>query len=125
MTVALTRAYGAYPAGAIVSLPASTEAAIIAQNIGTASAAAVTAGAITSNEHSGRLGIAAGTLSTVVTNPNVNPGTKIEAVINQAAADGTLTSIMRVVPGNGQFTVYGNANATAVVQVDWQLLAPA
>jgi len=122
MTVLLNRSYGAYAAGQIVSLPASTEAAIIQQNIGQASAAAVTAGNVSSNEHTGRVAIAAGAGSVTVTNPNVNPGTKIEAVIAQPAADGTLTSVARVVPGNGQFTIYGNANATAVTQIDWQLL---
>jgi hypothetical protein len=35
------------------------------------------------------------------------------ANIAQAAADGTLTSLQRIVPAAGSVTIYGNANATA------------
>lgn len=119
MTVALLRNYGAYPAGAIVTLPASTEAALITQNLANASSANPTAGAQSSIEFAGRAAFAAGASSVVVTNPNVTPQSKVDANINQATADGTLTAIQRIVPANGSFTVYGNANATAVLPFDW------
>ena len=122
MTVLLNRNYGAYAAGMTVSLPASTEAAIIAQNIGQATGNLPTAGNINSNEHTGVAAIAAGASSVTITNPNVNPGIKVAAYISLATADGTLTAL-RVVPGNGSFTVYGNANATGAVPINWQLLS--
>lgn len=123
MTVLLNRAYGAYAASQVVSLPASTEAAIIAQNLGQATAALPTAGNINSQEHSGRAAFAAGTQAVTVTNPNVNPGTKVQAAIALSVADGTLTGPLRVVSNNGSFTVYANANATGVVPFDWNLVS--
>jgi hypothetical protein len=121
MPVSLLRTYGAYPMGSVVSLPASTEAALVAQNLANYTVALPTAGNMTSQEHSGRVTIGTGTLSVVVSNPNVNASTKVLAEVNQATADGTLTAIARVVPANGSFTIYGNANATAPVGVDWAL----
>lgn len=124
MSVLLNRSYGAYAAGTVVSLPASTEAAIIAQNIGQSSAAAVTDGAITSNEFAGRVGVSVGAALVVITNPNVTPSSKISAAIAQVAAPTGFTSITRVVAGNGQFTIYGNAAATTnAVQIDWVITA--
>lgn len=119
MTVLLSRPYGAYPSGATVTLPASTEAAIIAQNLGTASVAAVTTGAQSSNEMQGRVAIAAGASSVVVTNPFVTASSKISATVNQAAADGTLLRVERIVPAAGSFTIYGTAAATATTVIDW------
>lgn len=119
MTVSLNRSYGAYAAGQIVELPASTEAALIAQNLAASSSAVPVSGNITSNEFQGIVAIAIGALSVVVTNPNVNASSKVVAYIAQATADSTLTSIQRVVPANGSFTIYGNANATAAVVVEW------
>lgn len=124
MTVLLNRAYGAFPAGAIVTLPASTEAALIAQNIAQNSVATPTTGAYTSNEFQGRAVIAAGASSVVITNPNVNAGSKIFAVVAQAAADGTLLRVERIVPALGSFTIYGTANATAATVIDWSIIRP-
>lgn len=123
MTVSLNRAYGAYPAGAVVSLPASTEAAIIAQNIGTASAALPTAGNMTSNEFQGDVVAAAAAASVVVTNPNVTPGSNITAYVTQAAADGTALRVERVVPALGSFTIYLTAAATAATRIHWSVLS--
>jgi hypothetical protein len=122
MTVLLSISYGAYAAGSIVTLNASTEAALIAQGRATASAAVPTSGAQSSNEIVGRAVIAAGASSVVVTNPFVNANSKIFAVVAQAAADGTLLRVERIVPAAGSFTIYGTANATAAVVIDWSIL---
>lgn len=123
MTVLLSRAYGAYPSGAIVTLPASTEAALIAQGFATASVATLTTGAQSSNEFAGRAAIAIAASSVVVTNPFVNASSKVWACINQAAADGTLLRVERVVPAAGSFTIFGTANATAITIVDWAIIS--
>lgn len=121
MTVLLTRSYGAYAAGQIVELPASTEAALVAQNLATVSAAAPTTGPITSNEFQGVAAAAAGQGSIVVTNPNCNSSSKVVAYVAQAAADGTALRVERVVPANGSFTIYLTANATATTVVEWAI----
>lgn len=121
MTVLLTRAYGAYAAGQVVELPASTEAALIAQNLATASAATPTTGPISSNEFQGSAAVPAGSSSVVVTNPNCNSSSKVFAYVAQAAADGTALRVERIVPANGSFTVYLTANATAATVIDWQI----
>lgn len=123
MTVSLNRAYGAYPSGAIVTLPASTEASLIAQGIAVTSAAAPTTGAQSSNEFAGRAAIAAAASSVVVTNPFVNASSKIFAVVAQAAADVTLLRVERIVPAAGSFTIYGTANATATTVIDWGIIS--
>jgi len=123
MTVLLNRSYGAYASGQIVSLPASTEAALIAQNLAQASTALPTAGPINSNEYQGDAVIPIGAASVVVTNPHVTLGSNISAVVAQAAGDTTLTSVLRVVPANGSFTIYGPANATAATRVHWAILS--
>lgn len=124
MTVQLSsqRGYGAYPAGAIVTLHPSTEAALITQNLATNSAGAITPGAQSSNEFSGRCAVAIGASSVVITNPNVSPQSKVSAVVNQAAADATLLRVERVVPAAGSFTIFGTANATAATVIDWWLV---
>ena len=119
MSVLLNRAYGAYQANTVVTLPASTEAALIAQGLASSSAAAPTAGNISSNEAAGRAAFAAGTNSVTITNPMITPQSKVDANVNLATADGTLTAIQRVVPAAGSVTIYGNANATGVVPFDW------
>jgi len=119
MTIALSRAYKGYPAGVNASFDTPTETALVQQGYGTITANLPTAGAMSTSQPNGRAVIATGTLSVVVTNPAVTPQSKVSAFINQATADGTLTSIMRVVPALGSFTIYGNANATAPVVVDW------
>jgi hypothetical protein len=123
MTVQLSasRGYGAYLAGTIVTLPASTEAALIAQNLATSTASTPTTGAVSSNEFAGRVAFAAAATSLVVTNPNVTASSKVSARINQAAADATMLSIARVVPAAGSFTLYANAAATAATVVDWEV----
>ncbi len=119
MAVTLTRAYAGYPSGQVVELPASTEAALVAQNLATTTVAAPTVGATTANMMRGSCAIGAGTSSVVITNQYVTISSFVMAVIAQATADGTLTSIVRVVPANGSFTIFGNANATATVTIDW------
>lgn len=123
MTVSLNRAYGAYPSGAIVALPLTTETAMIAQGIAANSAATPTTGAQSSNEFAGRCAIAAGASSVVVTNPFVNANSKIFAVVAQAAADGTLLRVERTVAAAGSFTIYGTANATATTVIDWAIIS--
>lgn len=123
MTVLLNRSYGAYAAGAIVTLPASTESALVAQGIAQVSVAAPTTGAQSSNEYAGRAAIAAGASSVVVSNPFVNASSKIWACVAQAAADGTLLRVERIVPAAGSFTIYGTANATATTVIDWAIIS--
>jgi hypothetical protein len=124
MTVLLSsqRGYGASPAGAVITLHPSTEAALITQGLATNSVAAITTGAQSSNEFSGRCAFAAAATSLVVTNPNVQPQTKINAIINQATADTTFTFVARVVPAAGSFTIFANAAATAATVVDWYIV---
>ena len=95
MTVLLNRPYGAFASGAIVELPASTEAALIAQGIATTSASAPTVGAYSSNEYQGTAAIAAGSSSVVVTNPNVTANSKVWAVIAQSM---TVVAVALAVP---------------------------
>lgn len=125
MTVQLSSAkgYGQLAAGSVVTLPASTESALIAQGLATTSAATPTTGAYSTNEFSGRAAIAAAASSVVITNPFVNANSKIWAVVAQAAADGTLLRVERVVPAAGSFTIYGTANATATTVIDWAIVS--
>jgi len=78
-----------------------------------------TPGNVTQNAAAGRVAIAAGANNVVVTNNVVGTLSTVFAVISQAAADATLTQIVRVVPAAGSFTIYGNANATANTVVDY------
>jgi hypothetical protein len=121
MTVQLLRAYQGLAAGAVVTLPPSTEEALIAQRLALNSAAALTTGAQINQNRSGRAAIAAGQSSVVITNAGVTPGSVITASIAQGTADSTLTSIPRIVPAAGSFTLYGNANATAATVVAWSI----
>lgn len=128
MTVTLARPYQGYIAGQTVQVPTSTENSLSSQGVGavasTSASAAVTTGALTTSLPAGRVSIAAGSSSVVVTNPNVDVNSKIWAVVNQAAADGTLLRVERIVPGAGSFTIYGTANATATTVIDWAILGP-
>lgn len=128
MTVLLARPYAGYTAGQTVQVPTSLENAIVSAGVGavasTSAAAAVTTGALTTSLPAGRVSIAAGSSSVVVTNANVDVNSKIYAVVNQAAADTTLLRVERIVPAAGSFTIYGTANATATVSIDWALLGP-
>ncbi|MES1989224.1 MAG: hypothetical protein V4440_14565 [Pseudomonadota bacterium] len=123
MAITLLKAYGGFPAGQIVELSSELETALIAQNIATTALVAnVTVGAYTTNAYSGTAGIAAGASSVVITNALVTANSKVWAVVAQAAADGTLLRVERVVAAAGSFTIYGTANATATTIIDWSIL---
>jgi hypothetical protein len=119
--ILLSKSYAGYAAGSIISLSTNAEAALIAQGWATTSAGPVTTGAVTTSLSAGRVAIAASSSSVVVTNPLVDANSKIFAVVNQAAADGTLLRVDRIVPAAGSFTIYGTANATATTSIDWIL----
>ncbi len=122
--VTLLRPYLGYAQGTVVELPASTEAALIAAGQATTSAGPATSGAVTTTATSGSVTIAAGASSLVVTNSLVTVQSIIFAVVAQAAADGTLLRVERVVPAAGSFTIYGTANATAATIIDWAIIPP-
>ena len=122
--VLLTRPYGGYAAGLIVQLPTSVEAALIAAGLATNSAGPVTPGNVTTNQLTGRVGIAAAGTQVVVSNPQFTAESKFVAVLSNAAADTTATSVTRIIPAAGQVTFVLNAGATGAVAVDWVLLNP-
>jgi hypothetical protein len=122
MTVSLNRPYLGNTAGSIVTLPASTEAALVAQGLAATSAAVPTAGAFTTNMTRGFATIGVGASSVVVTNPNVDATTVVQAQVAQSAADATLLRVERVVSAAGSFTIFGTANATAATVVSWEVL---
>ena len=125
MTVLLNRGYNGLPAGNVEMLtPTALETALIAQGAAATSSSAITTGAKTYNGTQGRVAIAAGASSVVVTNALVDANTKVFAVVAQAAADGTLLRVERVVCAAGSFTIYGTANATATTTIDWAILPP-
>jgi hypothetical protein len=122
MTVLLNKAYGGSPAGAIVSYTTELEAALIAQGLATASTrASTTTGAQTQNTLQGTAAIAAGASSVVVTNSLVDANSHVTAKVAQAAADGTLLRVERVLCAAGSFTIFGTANATATTLIDWEI----
>lgn len=102
--VLLSRSYGGYPAGTIVQLSTSIEAALIAAGLASNSAGPVTPGNVTTIQPSGRCGIAAAGTQVVVSNPAFTAESKFIAVLSNAAADTTATSITRIVPAAGQVT---------------------
>lgn len=123
MSVTLLRAYGGYNQGAVVTLTAELEAALIAQGLATSTAvASTTTGAATANTWSGTAAIAAGASSVVITNSNITANSKVIAYVSQAAADGTLLRVERVVPAAGSVTIYGTANATATTIIAWAIV---
>lgn len=124
MTILLNRTYAGIPAGSVVKLSTALENALIAQNLAATSAAALTTGALTVNLSQGSASIPIGSSSVVITNSLVDANSKVYAVVAQAAADATLLRVERVVCANGSFTVYGTANATAAVTIDWSILNP-
>jgi len=124
MSVLLGRAYMGYPAGVVADFASSVEAALIAQGLATASAALPTAGNTTTLALQGSAAVAAAAGSVTISHPQVDASTKIWACIGQAAADGTALYVARVVPAVGSFTIYMNANATAITVVDWAVLDP-
>lgn len=123
--ITLSRGYKGYLAGTIVQLQTSEETALIAQGYAVdAGTTAPTTGAVTANTVQGRVAIAAGSPSVVVTNSLVDASSKIFAVVSQAAADGTLLRVERILCAAGSFTIYGTANATATTVIDWIILNP-
>lgn len=123
MAVLLNRAYAGYLSGTVVELTAELEASLIAQGLATASTeASITVGAVTCNAIAGTCAIAAGASSLVVTNNLVDATSVVFAVVSQAAADGTLLRVERVVCAAGAFTIYGTANATATTLISWGIL---
>jgi hypothetical protein len=119
-----TRPIQGYQPGTVIELSASTEAALVQAGQASVSAGPPTPGNVSTTATGGCAGISAGQSSVTITNPLINLQSIVYAVIAQAAADGTLTSVQRVVPANGSVTIYGNANATAAVSVDWAILNP-
>ena len=69
----------------------------------------------------GRVAVAAGQSQVVVTNRLVNAASAVMAVISQAAADATGTSVVRSSPAASSFTITLNTAATANTVVDWTL----
>jgi len=124
MTVLLNQPYAGYLAGTVRELRTSTEAALVAQGLASVSAAAVTTGPVTTTEQQGTVNFAIGAASLVVTNPSITAESKVWACVAQAAADGTLLRVERIVCANGSFTIYGTAAATAATLVDWCVLNP-
>lgn len=122
--VLLGRSYAGYASGTIVELPTSTEATLIAAGQATNSAGPPTPGAVTTTANSGCVTIAAGLSSLVVTHASVSVQSQIFAAVNQAAADGTLLRVERIVPAAGSFTIYGTAAATAATLIKWAILNP-
>jgi hypothetical protein len=123
--ILLSRDYKGYTAGSTVQLQSSEEAALVAQNYATVSASATTTtGAATANLVQGRATIAAGASSVVITNALIDATSKVYAVVAQAAADGTLLRVERILCAAGSFTIYGTANATASTAIDWVVLNP-
>lgn len=115
-----SKGYKGYLAGTVVNLPASEEAALVAQGLAaTSTVASTTTGAVTANVRSGICAVAAGASSIVITNELVNASTKINAYVSQASADGTLLRVERIVAAAGSFTIYGTANATATTLIAW------
>ena len=122
--VLLLRSYGGYPAGVIVQFPTSVEASLIASGLASNSAGPVTPGNQTTNQPAGRAAIAAAGTQVIVSNPSFTAESKFVAVLSNAAADTTATSITRIVPAAGQVTFILNAAATAAVSIDWAQLGP-
>jgi len=125
MAVLLTQAYEGYLAGTVVNLPTNIETALIAQSKATASTrASTTTGAVTYNGMQGTAAIAAGASSVVITSNKVDANSIVVAYVSQAAADGTLLRVERVLPAAGSFTIYGTANATATTLISWAIISP-
>lgn len=125
MSVTLLRAYGGSTTGQTVEYSQELEAALIAQGIATAATANTSSsGAQTQNTWTGLATIPIGASSVVITNSLVNANSVVVAVVAQAAADGTLLRVERVVPAAGSFTIYGTAAATAATLVNWAVISP-
>jgi hypothetical protein len=122
MTVSLVRGYAGAAPAAVISLTTELEAALVAQGLATASTrASTTTGAQTQNTLQGTAAIAAGASSVVITNSLVDANSHVTAKVAQAAADGTLLRVERVLCAAGSFTIFGTANATATTLIDWEI----
>lgn len=119
--ISLSRSYAGYPAGTIVQLQTVIEAALIAQNLATASAGPVTPGNVSTTELQGRAGVAAAGTSVTVSNLLFTTESKFNAWLSNAAADGTALYITRITPAAGSVTFTLNAAATAAVAIDWMM----
>jgi hypothetical protein len=117
--ILLTRSYGGYATGTIVQFQTAVEKSLVAQGFGTSSTGPVTPGAVTTSQVAGRVGIAAGANSVVVTNASLTTESKFVAYLSNAAADATATAVALITPGAGSVTFTTNANATAAVSIDW------
>ncbi len=124
MAVTLTRAYQGYAAGQVVELSAELEAALVAQKLATSggtptSGALSTTAAPTSGQlvQSGYATVAAAASSVVITVPGVTANHRAWAVVAQAAADTTFTSVVRVLCTANTITITGPAAATAATRV--------
>ena len=125
MSVTLLRAYQGSNAGQTLELSQELEASLIAQGFAVAATANTSSsGAQTQNTFSGVATIPIGSSSVVITNSNVTANSVVLAVVAQAAADGTLLRVERVVPAAGSFTIYGTAAATAATIVNWVVVVP-
>jgi hypothetical protein len=51
----------------------------------------------------------------------VDANSHVTAKVAQAAADGTLLRVERVLCAAGSFTIFGTANATATTLIDWEI----
>lgn len=129
MTVLLNRSYMGLLAGTTVGLATNVEQALIAQGLATAALDAnITPGNVAADVFTGTVAIAAGASSVTITNRYIDANSKVYATIAQAAADGTLLYLPRVLCANGAagapgtVTIYGNAAATAAVLVDWSIV---
>ena len=122
--ILLNRPYGGYAAGTIVQLSTNLEASLIAAGLATNSAGPVTPGNVSTTQPAGRVGIAAAGTQVIVSNPSFTTESKFIAVLSNAAADTTATSVTRIIPAAGQVTFVLNAAATAAVSIDWAQLGP-
>lgn len=122
MTVALVRPYSGCVAGQIAEFPLSTEQALIAQGLATDSSGNPTSGNQSCNQMRGSATIQAGASTIAITNAYVTANSFVIATVAQFTADATLTQIVRVLTSAGQFQIFGNANATANVRVDWLVI---
>lgn len=124
-----SKGYAGYLPATVCNLSTNIEAALIAQGLATASTvASTTTGAVTANVTSGICAIAAAASSVVITNNLIDANSKVIAYVSQAAADGTLLRVERVVCTSATasvpafFTIFGTANATATTIIAWTIL---
>lgn len=109
---------GAWSVGAATFLKALADNSL--QRTFTDSTAAP--GAATANTSSGLAKFAAGASTCVITNSLVTASSVVMAALQ--AADGSLTTIIRVTPGSGSFTVTANAASTGTAaQFCWWVLS--